>query len=201
MSDLVTRIQRIRFYVYAVFIMACICLIAALTAFLMAGCQTVGNKAQFDRTETKLDGGQTVLVNIQDEDQVGTAVGTSSSGYINSSIEGTIAMYGNSPPRNLSLLLHPDGTRQINLAGASDAILEGLEYDPSTGILRVARFQTLTSTVVSAFDPSIDSLTSWWKTLTAAQRDTRIAELKTRAELGDSLAATVLGIVTGIPVP
>jgi hypothetical protein len=201
MSDLVTRINRIRFYVQAIFIMACVALVIALTIFVMSGCQTVGNKAQFDRTKSALEGGQPVLVNIQDDTLVGTATGTSSSGFINSTLDGTTAMYGNSPPRNLSFLFHPDGTRQINLAGASDALLEGLEYDPSTGVLRVARFQTLTSTVVSAFDPSIASVTSWWKTLTAAQRDTRISELKARAELGDTLATTVLGIVTGIPLP
>lgn len=193
-----------RFFVRTSFFVALFALAATLILLIAGtGCQTIGNRARFTPTHTDLDGGQPIVVNIQDDTRVGTATGTSSTGWIYSDPSGTTAMLANSPPRNISFDLQADGSRRINLAGASDAVIENLEYrDPATGtFLKIGKFTTLTSSVVSAFDPSIESVTSWWKELTPAQRDARLAELKTRAQLGDSLATTILGIVTGIPVP
>lgn len=189
--------------ILSLFIVVVLLFITVCIALIMTGCQTVGNKADFGPTTSKLEGGHPVVVNIQDDSRIGTATGTSSTGWIYSDPTGTTAMLANSPPRNISFDLQPDGGRRINLAGASDAVIENLEYeDPITGTrLRIGKFTTLTSSVVSAFDPSIESVTSWWKELTPAQRDARLAELKTRAQLGDSLAATILSIVTGIPTP
>ncbi|MFN7301316.1 MAG: hypothetical protein ACK5U7_07595 [Bacteroidota bacterium] len=185
----------VSFFVVLVLIFLGCCLL------LLTGCQTVGNRSKFTPTTTELVGGQAVTVNIQDDTRIGTASGTSSTGWIAADVDGTTAMFANSPPRNISLVWAADGTRQLNLAGPSDATLEGLEYNPTTGVIKIARFTTLTSTVVSAFDPSVEAVTSWWKELTPAQRDARLAELQTRAALGDSLASTILSVVTGIPVP
>lgn len=187
----------------SVFVVLLFFFFAVCISLLMTGCQTVGNRADFGPKTSKLEGGQPVVVNIQDDTRIGTATGTSSTGWIYSDPSGTTAMLANSPPRNISFDLQADGSRRINLAGASDAVIENLEYeDPVTGTrLKIGKFTTLTSSVVSAFDPSIESVTSWWKELTPAQRDARIAELKTRAQLGDSLASTILSIVTGIPTP
>ena len=162
------------------------------------GCQSIGSEQTFERDKSKLLAASPVSLNIQDNDKIGTLNGTGPGGFINTTATGTEAFYVNSNPRNVTINVLPDGTRQVSIAGGTDVTGKGLKVDPETGLIEVAEFSTIASEGVRASNESLVALESYWAGLTQAQRDAALAQIETTGQVTESMVPLVLQFLSGL---
>lgn len=173
-------------------------LLALVSLVVSTGCQSIGSTATFERDKSQLQAASPIALNIQDNDKIGTLNGTGPGGYINTSATGTEAFYVNSNPRNVTINVMPDGTRQVSIAGGTDVTGKGLKVDPSTGLIEVAEFSTVASEGIRASNESLIALRDYWANLTQAQRDAALAEIETTGKVTESMVPLVLQFLSGL---
>ncbi len=158
---------------------------------LLAGCQGIGPSVGITRSDTKLEAASPVTLQIEDADKKGTANGVGPARYTSITEDRVETMQTGTTPRDLWLRKLPDGTFQFNLSSGTDIQAEGLEFDPVTGGVRVAKFGTSASEPIRASNEAYDRLVEFWKSLTQAQRDALAAEMDTIKSVAPT-AANVL---------
>jgi hypothetical protein len=173
-------------------------LLAVVSLVVASGCQSIGSEQTFERDKSKLLAASPVSLNIQDNDKIGTLNGTGPGGFINTTATGTEAFYVNSNPRNVTINVLPDGTRQVSIAGGTDVTGKGLKVDPETGLIEVAEFSTIASEGVRASNESLVALQSYWAGLTQAQRDAALAQIETTGQVTESMVPLVLQFLSGL---
>lgn len=175
-----------------------VCLLTFVSLVVSTGCQSIGSTQKYERDKSQLDAASPVTLNIQDNDKIGTLNGTGPGGYISTTATGSEAFYVNSNPRNVTINLMPDGTRQVNVAGGTDVTGKGLKIDPETGLIEVAEFSTIASEGVRASNESLVALRDYWANLTQAQRDARLAEIETTGQVTSDMVPLVVQFLSGL---
>lgn len=173
-------------------------LLALVSLVVSTGCQSIGSSATFERDKSQLQAGSPIALNIQDNDKIGTLNGTGPGGYISTTATGTEAFFVNNNPRNVTINLQPDGTRQVSIAGGTDVTGKGLKIDPETGTIEVAEFSTLASPLFEKSNESLVALRDYWANLTQAQRDAAIAEIETTGKVTEAMVPLVLQFLSGL---
>lgn len=168
------------------------------SALLSTGCQSIGSSAEFERDKSKLLAASPIALNIQDDEKIGTLSGTGPGGYISTTATGTEAFFVNNNPRNVTINLQPDGTRQVSIAGGTDVTGKGLKIDPETGLIEVAEFSTLASPLFDKSNESLVALRDYWANLTQAQRDAAIAQIEQTGQVTESMVPLVLQFLSGM---
>lgn len=163
---------------------------------LAGGCQLPGPRTSIDRARTAIASGSPVTVQIEDDSKKGVASGVGPARYTSITEDEIQTMQSGTTPRDLYFKL-PNGT-QLNLSSGSDINVEGMEYTPSTGTLKVKRFSTSSSEPLRAGNEAYDRLVAWWQALSADQRAVRIAEIEAAADLAPDLKDFIIGTLLGL---
>lgn len=176
----------------------------ALAIVLIAGlatltaCQNVGPKHTFDRGGATLDTPSPVTLDIQDNDKRGTATGVGPARWT-SITEGEVQTFQTgSTPRDMWVKKNPDGTLQFNLSSGTDVRAKGVEFDATTGSFKLGEMDLSASEPIRAGNEAYDRLVAYWTSLSADQKEARLADVEALKVTAPELADLILGIVAGL---
>lgn len=169
-----------------------------IAGLALSACQTVGPTAKIDRGKTSIQSGSPVTLQIEDDDKKGIANGVGPARYT-SITEGEVQTFQTgTTPRDVWIRKSPDGALQFNLSSGTDVQAEGLEFDAATGSFKVKRFGTSSSEPIRAGNEAYDRLVAYWTSLSADQKEARLAEVEalkvTAPELADMLVSIFAGL-------
>lgn len=175
-------------------------LLVCASFFGVAACQPVGPTASISRKKTDLASPSPVTLQIEDDAKKGVASGVGPAKYTFIGPDGIQSMQTGSTPRELWAKM-ANGT-ELQLSSGSDISIEGLTYDPATNALTVRKFGTSASEPLRAGNEAYDRLVSYWQTLSAEQRQARMADLeaiKAVTPTAANLISEVVRVLAGIP--
>lgn len=162
------------------------------------GCSPVGPRAKFTRADASIETPSPVTLDIADDDKRGTATGTGPARYTSITGAEVSTFQSGTTPRDLFVRLLPDGSRQINLSSGTDIIAEGVEFDAGSGSFKVRKFGTTSSEPLRAGNEAYDRLVTYWRALSADQREARIAEIRAVESIAPDVRDMLIALLTGL---
>lgn len=167
----------------------------AFLGVAMGGCQTVGPSNRFDRKTAALDNPSPVTLDIADDDKRGTASGVGPAGWTTIKSDVIERFQTGSTQRDLFVTKKPDGTVQLNLSSGTDVSAKGVQYDASTGLVKIDEFSTSASGPITAHNAAYDKLVAYFQSLSSDQLDALKAEQATIQAVAPTAANVIDAII------
>ncbi|MCK6475293.1 MAG: hypothetical protein L6Q35_00505 [Phycisphaerales bacterium] len=175
-------------------------IIATLALGAVPGCQQVGPRAQ--QTAEAIDEAtpgpsQTRMVDV--ERGTLTTTGTGPTSWKRLDADGVETVGTGVAPRTL---YWDSATKRFVFDSGTDISAEDVRVDVfrDRTTIDIGRFATLTSEPTRAVNEAYADLETYWRSLTQAQKDARIAELEAMKAAGDAFAGVLLPLLRSIGV-
>lgn len=171
----------------------------AFMSGLLGGCQSVDTPTNtFDRGGATLKNPSPVTLDIQDDEKRGTASGVGPARWTSITGEQLQTFQTGSTPRDVWVRKSPDGTLQFNLSSGTDVTAEGIEFDQSKGVFKIAKFGTNASEPIRAGNEAFDKLVDYWKSLPQTQKDALVAQMDTIKAAYPSMESVLSGLIKAL---
>lgn len=179
-------------------------LLAGVMLFAQVGCQHVGN----DYTQSGPGGSVVSKTNAANRatwtDEYGTlhADGGVGASTVTKITDGEIVQSkGGTSNRTVVMTKKPDGNVQLALSSDTDISAESLSFSNTTGDFEVRGFSTSVSEPQRAINEGLANVQAYWTSLSADQREARIADLKAIEAAGGQLGEFAGKLLQALVVP
>lgn len=170
--------------------LSCIALVLLAGVMLcgQVGCQNVGNRFEQDVKRIASETNAANRAGWTDENGVIVAEGGVGASTVTKITDGEIVQSkGGTSNRTVVMSKKPDGNVQLALSSDTDIAAESLSFDNSTGNFEVRGFSTTVSEPQRALNEGLANVQAYWVSLSADQREARIADLKAIEAAGGQL--------------
>jgi hypothetical protein len=159
------------------------------------GCAPIGSRATVGTSE--LVNPSPVTLMIKDSEKEGIVNGNGPARYTFISEDEIRTIQTGTTPRDVFAILKPDGTIRVNLSSGTDVNAEGLEIDPKTRTIKLARLTTSASEPIRAGNEALDRLKEYWSARDQAAKDATIEQIRATGKVADDMIPLILKLLSG----